>query len=125
MTDTVSTPLANALAALFAAQFADGFLDFYDASNVLLASCKLPIAPFTAPSGGVSSMAGQWFGTVTASGSHTVSRGRFRNADSSVWRDVSVGGSGSGKQVIVSTTTFAFGDVVEVTAFSYIVPLTG
>lgn len=126
MSQLLSTPLANNIAVLIANTFADGFIDFYDTDPsvvgaTLLASCKLPIAPFTASSG-VLTLAGQWFGTTSHAG--TTAFARLRDKTTTNYLVLTVGGSASGKQVIVSNPVLALNDVVSVTAFTYTVPLT-
>jgi hypothetical protein len=121
MTQIISTPLANQIATLIANVFADGFLDFYDSdpnTGNLLAELKLPIAPFTAPSGGVIALAGQWFGTTILAGTTTYAR--FRDSTSTYYLDVTVGTESA--QVMLSHTVLTLGAVLSVTAFTYTVP---
>jgi hypothetical protein len=126
----MSGTLANAQAASIAATFADGFLDLYsgtpgatpeDVSGaVLCASIKLPMAPFAAPAGGALALAGQWFGTCTTPG--TLTFGRFRDPNATLFLVVSVSATGGGGEVTMASPVIALNDVIEITAFSYTVP---
>lgn len=127
MTNVVSDSLANSQAAVINTTFSDGFLDFYEGppgSSLLLASCKLPIAAFSVGTPGVLNLAGQWFGSTIASGTHNTTWARFHDTANTSFLDVTVSEAGGGGQIIVSSKTLHFGDVVSVVSFTYTIPLT-
>jgi hypothetical protein len=131
MIQKLSTTLANQLANFVAATFNDGFLDLYSGSigstpedtskGTLLVTMKLPMAAFGTAVNGVLTLAGQWFGTCVVAG--TVTWGRFRDNGNTTYLVVTVTGTGGGGEIVMANPSVLLGQVVEVTAFTYTVPV--
>jgi hypothetical protein len=130
MPQKLSTTLVNQLANFVAETFNDGFLELYSGSigstpedtsgGTLLAIMKLPMAAFGTAVDGVLTLAGQWFGTCVAAGA--VTWGRFCDDARTTFLIVTATGPGGGGEIELDNPAVLFGQVVEVTAFTYTVP---
>jgi hypothetical protein len=133
MTQKLSTTLANQLANTIAQTFNDGYLDLYSGTpgstpedtsqGILLATMKLPMAAFGTAVAGVLTLAGQWFGTAIEATTQIATWGRFRDHGNTIYLVVFVSGPGGGGEIILDNPSLVFGVVVEVTAFTYTVPV--
>ena len=124
MTQIIGDVLANSQAALINTTFSDGYLRLYagdPATGVLIAPCKLPIAPFTVIGSGRIALAGQWFGTAIAAG--TITWAQFMGYDLVSYMNVSVSVPGGGGQITLSQNAAVYGDVISITSFIYQAPL--
>jgi hypothetical protein len=132
VTQSISTTLVNSLATTIANTFNDGALDLYNGTvgatpedvsgGTLLTSIKLPVVAFSVPLGGAISLAGQWFSTVTTTG--TATWGRFRDNATTTFMTVSVTNTSGSGDIKLATTSLVMDGVVEVTSFAWTVPST-
>jgi hypothetical protein len=131
MSQRLTTAFGNAIATLIADTFSDGLLVLYSgvpgttpedvSSASVLCSILLPAVAFGVSANGVISMAGQWFGTVSASG--TATWGRFSNRADTMHMVITVSGTGGTGELKLDHTAMTEGGVVDVASFSYTVPL--
>jgi hypothetical protein len=133
VTQKLSTTLANQLANTIANTFNDGYLDLFSGSpgvtpedtskGILLATMKLPMAAFGTAINGVLTLAGQWFGTAIEATTRLATWGRFRDHGNTIYLVVIVTGPGQGGEITLDNAALVFGQVVEVTSFTYTVPV--
>ena len=96
-------------------------LEFYDASNTLLGSVNFSADAFGAAANGTATAAAISDGTAVAAG--TISYVVFKNRDAAeVCRNTSVGLSGSGSEVIVSTLSVEIGSTISVSSATITMP---
>lgn len=106
------TAFSNAAAAASATALVSGDLDLLDGGGAILATCDLgtPTA-----SGAVTTMGG--FPRTVAATAGTIASARYRTSAGGDWKTaMSVGLSGSGAQVILSSLTITGGQSVTVTS---------
>lgn len=106
------TAFNNAAAAASASALASGDLDFLDSGGSILATVDLGTPT---SSGAVTTMGG--FPKTVSGTAGTIASARYRTSASADWKTaISVGLSGSGAQVILSSLTIGAGQSVQVTS---------
>lgn len=107
------TAFNTSSAAASASALASGTIEFLTSGGSILASASLG----TPTSSGAVTTMGGFPKTVTASGTGTVASARYRTSAAADWKTgMTVGLSGSGMQVIMSTLSVTSGQTLQVTS---------
>lgn len=97
-----------------------GYVTITTSGDAVLATLTLPATAFGASSTGVATA--NAISSVTATGTGTAAKYKVYDfADVLLWEGV-VSASGGGGDMIISTTTIATGDSVEITSWTHTVP---